>query len=247
MNQQPDEIQSIEPEAVVEKKTSGLALASMITSFFFCTVVAGLVAAVLGIVALVQIGKNPSLKGKGMAITGIVVGLVGVFVLIPVLIPALGAARRAAHRLEDGQNVRKLQMLLISHPTMHQGDTAPDLGTALVQSNLLQPPDMILSPFGDQTRTVPSNYFSLTEDQQRDWINQNSDYIYVRPLEPGNYSPYQILVYTHPDIAKEIDGMNVGFEDGHLEWRADWETIVEIHRDFNGDEKAYNEAKGLSP
>ena len=51
-------------------------------------VLAALVGFVLGIIGLVQIGKNPGQKGKGMAITGIVVGAL-VACVAPVVIAML--------------------------------------------------------------------------------------------------------------------------------------------------------------
>jgi hypothetical protein len=57
----------------------------------FCSglgVLAALVGFILGIIGLVQIGKNPGQKGKGMAITGIVVGAL-VACVAPVVIAVL--------------------------------------------------------------------------------------------------------------------------------------------------------------
>ncbi|MCL2090854.1 MAG: DUF4190 domain-containing protein [Micrococcales bacterium] len=68
------------------QRTNGLAIAAMavgITSFLFCTcLVVGIVALVLGIIALNQI-KERGDKGKGMAIAGVATGaaslLLGIF------------------------------------------------------------------------------------------------------------------------------------------------------------------------
>jgi FtsH-binding integral membrane protein len=49
---------------------------------------AGLVGFILGIIGLVQINKNPGQQGKGMAITGIVIGALGIC-LVPVAIAFL--------------------------------------------------------------------------------------------------------------------------------------------------------------
>jgi Domain of unknown function (DUF4190) len=60
--------------------TSGLAIASLVTGlFFWCWAIPGIVAIVLGHIALEQIEDSDGVKrGKGMAIAGIVLGWVGI-------------------------------------------------------------------------------------------------------------------------------------------------------------------------
>lgn len=71
------------------KKTSGLAIASLICGLFFLIpllgVIFSLVAISLGTAALVTISKyKESLKGSGLAVTGVVLGGVGI-VIIPIM------------------------------------------------------------------------------------------------------------------------------------------------------------------
>ena len=63
--------------------TSGLAVAALVTGlFFWCFVVPGVVAVVLGYLALEQIADSGGAKrGRGMAIAGIVLGWVGIGLL----------------------------------------------------------------------------------------------------------------------------------------------------------------------
>jgi competence protein ComGC len=64
-----------------KKKLSGLAIASLVCGCLF-VLPFSLIAFILGIVALVIISKNEeTIKGKGLAIAGIVLGSVGMFVL----------------------------------------------------------------------------------------------------------------------------------------------------------------------
>jgi hypothetical protein len=60
--------------------TSGLAIAALVTGlFFWCCAIPGIVAIVLGHIALEQIEDSGGVKrGKGMAIAGIVLGWVGI-------------------------------------------------------------------------------------------------------------------------------------------------------------------------
>jgi Domain of unknown function (DUF4190) len=61
-------------------QTSGLAVASLVTGlFFWCWVIPGIVAIVLGHLALESIEDSGGAKtGRGMAIAGIVLGWVGI-------------------------------------------------------------------------------------------------------------------------------------------------------------------------
>jgi Domain of unknown function (DUF4190) len=61
-------------------QTSGLAVASLVTGlFFWCWVIPGIVAIVLGHLALESIEDSVGTKtGRGMAIAGIVLGWVGI-------------------------------------------------------------------------------------------------------------------------------------------------------------------------
>jgi hypothetical protein len=61
------------PGAVAQQKTSGMAIASLISSFF-----CGPAGIILGFVALSQIKSNPQLTGKGLAIAGIILGFAGI-------------------------------------------------------------------------------------------------------------------------------------------------------------------------
>jgi Domain of unknown function (DUF4190) len=64
-------------------RTSGLAVASLVTGLFvWCFLIPGIVAIVLGFLAIEQINDGGGrVKGRGMAITGIVLGYVGVAVV----------------------------------------------------------------------------------------------------------------------------------------------------------------------
>jgi hypothetical protein len=69
--------------APVTARTSGLAVASLVTGlFFWCFLVPGIVAIVLGHVALDQIDRSGgTVTGRGMAVAGIVLGWIGIGLL----------------------------------------------------------------------------------------------------------------------------------------------------------------------
>jgi uncharacterized protein DUF4190 len=71
---------TIYPGSVSTTQTSGLAVAALVTGlFFWCCAIPGIVAIVLGHLALEQIDDSGGVKrGRGMAVAGIVLGWVGI-------------------------------------------------------------------------------------------------------------------------------------------------------------------------
>jgi hypothetical protein len=66
----------IQPVAIA-RKTSGMAVASLVLGILgFMTGITAVLAIIFGAVALGQIAKDPGLDGKGMAIAGLVMGIV---------------------------------------------------------------------------------------------------------------------------------------------------------------------------
>jgi len=61
------------PRAVGEKRTSGMAIASLILGILGVS----LLAIIFGAIGINQTGKDPNLKGRGMAVAGLVLGILG--------------------------------------------------------------------------------------------------------------------------------------------------------------------------
>ena len=79
-----EDLQGIEKDVI--KKTSGLAIASLVLAL---SCLGSWLGIILGIVALVKIGDNPRLGGKGLAIAGIAVG--GALTIMLFFIPFFAA------------------------------------------------------------------------------------------------------------------------------------------------------------
>jgi type II secretory pathway pseudopilin PulG len=104
-----------------KKKTLGLAIGSLVCGCFFIIpligLILGIVAIVLGIIALVTISKNSdTLKGKGLAIAGIVMGGISVIImpiialLAAIAIPNLMRARIHANEAAAVASLRTISM-----------------------------------------------------------------------------------------------------------------------------------------
>jgi hypothetical protein len=75
-------------ETIKAQRTSGLAIASLITGILGIS----LLAIIFGGIALNQIGNDPNLSGKGLAIAGLVLGIIGFAAGIIMIIVFIGMA-----------------------------------------------------------------------------------------------------------------------------------------------------------
>ena len=99
------------PGGIPQTQTSTLAIVSLILGIasFVCSLLAGIPAIILGIIALSKIGKsNGRLQGGGLAIGGIVTGVIGCLLSVALLIPAVMAVRSAAKQVETQNNMRQI-------------------------------------------------------------------------------------------------------------------------------------------
>lgn len=104
------------PNAATSVRTSGLAIAAMVCGIFSCLCLPAPVAVVLGIVALVQIGKDPNLTGKPFAIAGIVLpALMMVLILPAIAIPNFIKFQARAKQSECRTNLKAISIAQRSH------------------------------------------------------------------------------------------------------------------------------------
>jgi prepilin-type processing-associated H-X9-DG protein len=111
--------------------TSLLAIWSLVLGILsFCGgCITGVPAIILGILALARINKPPAaLKGQGLAIAGLVTGVIGALfgtaILAALLLPAVAQARAKAHEAVCLNNIK--QITLASHRyAAENNDTLP--------------------------------------------------------------------------------------------------------------------------
>jgi len=115
-----------------KRRTEGLAIASLVCGLFFIIpilgAITGVIAIILGIIALVQISKNKeTLKGNGMAISGIIMGTIGI-IIIPIIallaaiaIPNLLRARVSANDALAQSTLRSLSVASEKFSTANEG------------------------------------------------------------------------------------------------------------------------------
>jgi len=107
-------------------KTSGMAIASLVLGTLgFLTCVTAPVGLVLGIVAMVQIGRTPErLRGMGLAVAGTVISGVAILIVpifAAILFPVFVRARVTAHKTLCLSNARQLCTAMQLYASDHDG------------------------------------------------------------------------------------------------------------------------------
>lgn len=118
------------PPSATGPKTSGMAIASLVLGLVgFCGVTA-IMGLILGLMSLLRIGKsNGQLKGRGLAISGMIVSSLMLLVFLGaaagVLIPALAKAKYQRQNSDCIGNVKKITLAIRLYADEHEGKCPP--------------------------------------------------------------------------------------------------------------------------
>jgi len=218
----PHNPQPTEHDAPTCQRRSGLAIAALVLGIpGLCVFPLGIVALILGIIALVQIADpQRQLVGKGMAITGTIFGGLSI-VLIPVLLlmigillPSIGAARSTAMSMMDMSNLRQMAVMMYGYAN-DNGDILPDHprdAVAYLGGSTQMQKDIFISPLHDPNTVLDRG------DSDGTAVRYGS-YIFLLPGAVLNdiANPSQtVLAYT-AIAPSHLQRRNVLFVDGHVE------------------------------
>ena len=129
---------------------------------------------------------------------------------VSILLPSLSKARETANRVKSGSNLRMIGQGCMLHANENNGQFPPDLGSLLKQDLT---PVVFISPLGSQQ--VPTE--KLTPEQQAQWVNEHSDYIYLGKGKKNILRADQLVAYEKFENGHN-QGVNMLFGDGHVEW-----------------------------
>jgi competence protein ComGC len=208
-------------------KTSGMAVTALVLSILGlltgCVgigLLLGVIAIVLGIIALIKISKPDSqLQGKTAAIVALVLaGLT--FVLLPVfaimlgiMLPALGRAREIAQRSVCGAQLNGIGQAMYTYSVVNDGEFPTHLGLLIADGSI--DPNLVVCPSSDR---MPGDLPESSDPQTlRRWVDQHSSYIYIRPAEGADAQADQVILFDRSGNHNG-DGMNILYGDMHVSW-----------------------------
>jgi prepilin-type processing-associated H-X9-DG protein len=146
--------------------------------------------------------------GSAQSMSGIGVGQSAM--MVSVLLPSLNRARETANRVKCASNLRQIGMAVLLYSNDNHGKYPPDLGT------LIKTEDITASVFVcPDTNSQPPP--GMTPDQAADWVNHNSDYVYLGAGMVQGQQPSTVVCYEK-DKDHGGDGINMLFGDGHVEF-----------------------------
>ena len=114
----------------IELKTPGVAIAALVLGLLSLVfgLLTGIPAVICGIIAISSISSNPDTrKGMGIAVAGLIVGILGTVVItfvalmIAMLMPALGRARAEARKTQCRSNLRGIGLALTIYANDNRG------------------------------------------------------------------------------------------------------------------------------
>ncbi len=213
--------------------TSGLAVASLIVGILgmFCPfLVLSLIGLILGIVGLNKI-RRQGMKGRPLAIAGILTSCLGVVmffvvaILAALLYPALASARTKARQTMELNQLKQIGMAIFIYSDDFESRTPPDMAAIV---DYLGGTEVLISPTR-QDRTPPT----LAEVREG-----RIDYVYRRPAEKlMQVEDVSVTVIAHGKPENFENALCVLFADGH----------VEVYNDGNDIEAAAQERGWILP
>lgn len=130
---------------------------------------------------------------------------------VGVAVPATVRAREQAQMVRAASNLRQIGMGCMLYANENRGKYPPNLG-ALLQHDLN--PDAFLTGRG---RQVPPEIRAAAPNVQAEWINKNSDFVYLGAGLNANVAVDRVVAHEKFELARN-GGVNVLFADGHVEF-----------------------------
>ncbi|HET6456365.1 MAG TPA: DUF4190 domain-containing protein [Armatimonadota bacterium] len=207
-------------------RTSGLAIAALILGILgLCTCVTAPIGLALGVIALVQMGRDPQLKGYGVALAAVIVSGLAVLIipiLAAIMFPVFARAREAAQRTACLNNVKQISAALHMYAADYDGRfPASDHWNKSLQTYfknpkvLVCPTDKTGGPsYGMNDRI--GNFGAMDVASPAETVS----FFDSKPGPNQNDGPPLL-----PVPPRHIGQNNIGFVDGHVMSVSDFSTL----------------------
>jgi len=192
---------------------------------------------VLGIIALIQIGKDPQkLRGRGLALAGTITsGIITVLlpillILAAILFPTFARARDAAQKAECISHVKQIGMAIKMYSCDYDGLYPPTRKWNNVIKPYVKDPKILICPKagGVEPTYAMNNFFDGLYDGE---VTTPSETVLVFESIPGINLAGGIELFPEPPRHK--DAVNIGFADGHAESISPYDTDYIIWDPFS--------------
>ena len=201
------------PPTYRSNRLSRAALWSLICGILFFIPLTALLAIVLGIVGIV---KTSRLRGRGLAISGLILGCLGLAFAALVIPVALQRSFEMAHRVKCGSNLRQIGMAIVMYANENRGAMPPRLEEVLLTQDIT--PEVMICPSSSDT-PIPMGYTQQTSLNLQP--GGHLSYVYL-PSRGFNAAAYRIgadrLVLVYEPLGHHKVGFNALFADGHVEF-----------------------------
>ncbi len=203
------------------RQGNAMATASVVCGLLGCIPFASVLAIIFGIIGLRK-SKDPRVDRKGLAIAGIVLGSIGMLTAQRLYYDFWWNMSQTADRVKCASNVRQIGQAILDYSNNNMSRYPPDLGTLIKTQNIAV--GDFLCPSMPGGSSAPSNFAQMTRDQQAQWVNEHTDFIYLGAGMRQGEPPDTIVLYekqveqnSAPDLALGPDEVQVLFGDFHVE------------------------------
>ncbi|HEV2296155.1 MAG TPA: DUF4190 domain-containing protein [Tepidisphaeraceae bacterium] len=209
--------------SAADVKSNPLAIASLICGCLLCVPFApGIASIVTGAIGLRKT-RDPAVTGKGMAIAGLVLGVVNLlgwaayFALIAaILFPSLGRSRETANRVKCASNMRQIGLAVMLYSNEHAGAYPDTIEKLLLTQDITG--EVFVCPSTNHTKATGNTAQEIVDDMA---AGGHLSYVYVGkgmtnsiPMDVA-----QVTVVAYEPLSNHNSaGANMLFADGHVEF-----------------------------
>ncbi len=195
-------------------RSNPLAIASLICGCLLCVpLVPGIASIITGAIALRKT-RDPAVTGKGMAIAGLVLGILNVLLwgaylglIFAVMVPTMGMARQTANQVKCASQLKSLGFAVLLYSNENRGAYPDSLEQLYLTQDIT--PEIFVCPDSSDTKATGATPEAIAKDLT---AGGHLSYVYVGKGMTSRVSPATVIAYE--PLTNHGHGSNVLFGDG---------------------------------
>jgi prepilin-type processing-associated H-X9-DG protein len=145
--------------------------------------------------------------------------------VLSILLPALNTAKERANRVKCASNMRQMGMGVLLYANENRGKYPPTIGDLVAMDLNWQ---VFTCPTGAHVEPPPPDV-QADPKKLAAWVNENAHYVYLGANMNANMGADRLLMYEKADNHGQ-QGLNLLYNDGHVEWQHMQGALQEIQR-----------------